>query len=259
MNTTTVSVRGGAFSTECIEAGSGSPLLLLHGWNGVIPDTMIQGLARTHRVIAPLIPGYGNSTGDEHLNDFVDLIYWGLDFMDAEGLKDVPIVAHSLGAMLAAELAAAQPDRISKLVLIAPFGLWNEQHPVVDFFVESPAGLAAAMYANPASDAAQAAASVPQDDAGRVAFYYERAKSLRIAAKYLWPIPNRGLARRSHRISAPTLLVWGEQDRICPPALASDFQAAIKNTSVAIIPGAGHLPGAEQPQALLSVINGFLA
>ena len=115
------------------------------------------------------------------------------------------------------------------------------------------------MYANPASDAAQAAASVPQDDAGRVAFYYERAKSLRIAAKYLWPIPNRGLARRSHRISAPTLLVWGEQDRICPPALASDFQAAIKNTSVAIIPGAGHLPGAEPPQALLPFINGFLA
>jgi pimeloyl-ACP methyl ester carboxylesterase len=259
METKTVSVRGGAFQTELIEAGSGTPLLFLHGWQGLTFDPLLEGLSASHRVIAPKLPGYGESTGDEHLVDFFDLIYYHLDLLDALGLREVPVVAHSLGAMIAAELAAVQPERISKLVLIAPFGLWNEEHPVIDFFVERPEALAAAMYADPSSEIAKAAATVPEDDAGRVAFFLERAKSLRIAAKYLWPIPNRGLAKRAHRISAPTLLIWGEKDGICPPALAEDFKAVIRDARAEIIPGAGHLPGAEQPAKTLAVVEKFLA
>ena len=55
-------------------------------------------------------------------------------------------------------------------------------------------------------------------------FMLERAKSLATTAKYVWPIPNRGLGKRLHRVSAPTLLVWGERDGMVPPAYAEDFR-----------------------------------
>jgi pimeloyl-ACP methyl ester carboxylesterase len=258
METRTVAVNGGAFNTEVVEAGSGPPLLLLHGWQGLVWNGFIEGLAASYRVIAPKLPGYGESTGDDNLTDFVDLLYYHLDLLDELGLENVPVVSHSLGAMVAAELAAMQPRRFSKLVLSAPFGIWNPDHPVTDFFIERPDALAAAMYADPTSDIAKQAATVPEDDAGRVAFFLERAKSLRIAAKWLWPIPNRGLAKRAHRISAPTLLLWGEGDGICPPALAEDFKAVIPHARVEIIAGAGHLPGSEQPEKTLEVVQRFL-
>jgi len=258
METKSVAVRGGLFNAEVVEAGTGSPLLLLHGWQGLTWNPFFEGLSKQYRVIAPKLPGYGDSTGDDELTDFFDLTYYHLDLLDELGLDNVPILGHSLGGMLGAELAAVQPKRFSKLVLSAPFGLWNDERPVIDFFVEKPDSLAAATYADPSSDVAKTASAVPEDDAGRVAFYLERAKSLRIAAKYLWPIPNRGLSKRAHRISAPTLLVWGEKDGICPPSLAEDWKAVIPHAQVATIAGAGHLPGAEQPEATLKVVTDFL-
>jgi pimeloyl-ACP methyl ester carboxylesterase len=258
METKFVPVDDGKFNTEILEGGSGSPLLLMHGWTGIPGGPFLDELAKKHRVIAPRIPGFGESSGDDHLTDFFDLLYYHLDLLDALDLRGVPVIAHSLGAMIAAEIAAMQPDRFSKLILVAPFGIWNEAHPVLDFFIETPQALSAAMYANPDSDAAKAAATIPDDEAGRVAFFLERAKSLRIAAKYLWPIPNRGLSKRAHRISTPTLLIWGENDGISPPELAKDFQAAIKGSKVEIIPGAGHLPGVEKPQEMLKAVEAFI-
>lgn len=255
-----VAVRGGMFLTEVHEAGSGPPLLFLHGVRGVPTDApFLARLAQQYRVIAPVLPGYGESTGAEHLRDLHDLIYYELDFLDTLGLRHLPLVGHSLGGMVAAELAAVQPDRFSALVLIAPFGLWNPAYPVADFFAMSPEQLAAATYHDPQSPAAQAAAHTPADQEGYIAFMLDRAKALATAAKYLWPIPNRGLAGRLHRVAAPTLLVWGESDRIVPPRYAQDFQAKIATAQVTIIPAAGHLPHLEQPERTTEVVLRFLA
>lgn len=255
-----VAVRGGMFQTEVIEDGDGPPLLFLHGVQNVQPgDPLIARLARTHRVIAPRLPGFGESSGTEHLLDLHDLLYYELDLLDTLGLRNLPVAGHSLGAMIAAELAALQPERFSSLTLIAPFGLWNAEYPVADFFTMAPAPLAAATYHDPESPAAQSAARPPEDNEAYIAFMLDRAKSLATAAKYLWPIPNRGLAKRLHRVAAPTLLVWGESDRIVPPRYAADFQAAIANARVAIIPQAGHLPQVEQPDQLAETIQTFIA
>ena len=243
-----VAVRDGMFTTEVFEDGSGPPLLFLHGVNNVQPgDPFLARLAQRYRVIAPRLPGFGESRGGEHLLDIHDLIYYGLDLLDTLGLRGLPVIGHSLGGMIAAELAAVQPERVSRLVLIAPFGLWNPAYPVADFFAMAPAQLAAATYHDPASPAAQAAARPPEDNEAYIAFMLDRAKSLATSAKYLWPIPNRGLSKRLHRIAAPTLLVWGESDGIVPPRYADDFQAAITNATVKIIREAGHLPQVEQP------------
>jgi pimeloyl-ACP methyl ester carboxylesterase len=255
-----IPVRNGMFETEVIEDGSGPPLLLLHGVNGVRPgDPFLARLAERHRVIAPVLPGFGDSSGTEHLLDLHDLLYYELDLLDTLGLRGLPVVGHSLGAMVAAELAAVQPDRIRALALIAPMGLWNPEYPVADFFAMSPAQLAAATYHDPESAVAQAARRPPEDNEAYIAFMLDRAKALATAAKYLWPIPNRGLAKRLHRVSAPTLLVWGESDRIVPPRYADDFRAAIAGARVEVIPEAGHLPQVEQPDRLAEAIEQFLS
>jgi len=258
MEEKTVAVRGGDFQTQVLEAGTGDPLLFLHGSTDLQPNPFLDALAARYRVVAPRHPGYGKSTGSEQLLDIHDLIYYYLDFLDAEGLRGLPLIGHSLGAMFAAELAAVQPDRFSKLVLIAPFGLWNPEYPVADFFAMTPRQLAPAMYYDAESPAAAAAAAVPSESDGYIHFMVERAKSMATAAKYLWPIPNRGLAKRLHRVSAPTLLVWGESDAVSPPRYARDFQAAIAGATVATIPNAAHMPQVEQPAALADVVLRFL-
>jgi pimeloyl-ACP methyl ester carboxylesterase len=259
MRSQQIVVREGAFDTEVWEAGEGDPLLYLHGEGRPAWSPFLDALAERRHLIAPLHPGYGGSTGTEHLQDLPDLIYYELDFLDRLGLKGLPLVGHGLGGMIAAELAAVQPDRFSALVLIAPMGLWLPDDPVRDFFATPPAELAAMLYHDPSSPAAQAAARVPTEGDEMIQYHVERAKSMATAAKYLWPIPNRGLAKRTHRIAAPTLIVWGADDKIASPRYAEAFAAQIKGARVEIAQEAGHLPHEEQPARLAELVSSFLA
>jgi len=188
-----------------------------------------------------------------------DLVYYYLDFLDRLGLKGLPLVGHGLGGMIAAELAAVQPDRFTALALVAPLGLWIQDDPVTDFFATPPAELAALLYHDPSSSAAQAAATVPTEGDEMIEYHVERAKSLATAAKYLWPIPNRGLAKRVHRISAPTLIVWGASDKIASPRYAEAFGQQVKGSRVEIISEAGHLPHEEQPARVAEMVTAFLS
>ena len=255
----TVPVDGGRFNTEVIETGNGSPLLFLHGTFGLEADRFLDRLGERFRVVAPRHPGYGSSSGSEQLLDIHDLIYYYLDFLDAEGLRGVPLVGHSLGAMFAAELAAVQPERFTKLVLMDAFGLWNAEYPVADFFAMMPRELAETLYHDPESPTAQAASMPPEENEAFIASMLERAKSLATAAKYLWPIPNRVLSKRLHRIAAPTLLIWGESDKLVPPQYGKDFQAGIKGARLELIKDAGHLPQVEQPEQTAETVLAFLA
>jgi pimeloyl-ACP methyl ester carboxylesterase len=259
MPSRTVSIRNGQFEADVLEAGSGDPLVYLHGIGGLRDDDpLVAALAEAgHRVIAPRHPGFGDSTGDEHLVDQSDLLYYYLDLLDELGVRDVPLVGHSLGGMFAAELAALQPERYTKVVLIAPFGLWDPENPVLDFFVASPAEQAAALFHDPQSDAAKKALPEPQNE-GDVAVLLERVKAQRVAAKYLWPIPNRGLSKRLHRLRMPVEIIWGENDGIIPPSYAKDFQARLPKASVTTVPNAGHMVVTEQPQQVASAIGSFL-
>jgi pimeloyl-ACP methyl ester carboxylesterase len=160
--------------------------------------------------------------------------------------------------MIAAELAAMQPDRFDRLVLIAPLGLWDPTYPVLDFFAADPADLGRALYHDPESPVARAARDVPRDGDPYIQFMLDRAKSLATAAKYLWPIPNRGLGKRIHRVTMPTLLVWGASDGVCPPRYGEDFHRLIPGSELAILERAGHLPQVERPDELGRVVSPFL-
>jgi pimeloyl-ACP methyl ester carboxylesterase len=258
METRTVSVRGGQFHIPVLEGGSGAAVLFLHGTNGLQPDRFLNLLSDRFHVIAPTHPGFGEATGSQHLLDLWDLLIYYLDFLDQEGLRNLPVVAHSLGAMVALELAALQPERFTRLALIAPLGLWNPEHPVADIFAMTPSELAALTYCDPHSEIARAAAQVPHEPDAFVQYMLERAKAMSTSAKYLFPIPNRGLHKRLHRVRVPVQLVWGECDRIVPPAYAEDFRRYLPQAEVAVLPRAGYLPQEEQPEALAETVTAFL-
>ncbi|MBV8089559.1 MAG: alpha/beta fold hydrolase, partial [Alphaproteobacteria bacterium] len=112
------------------ESGSGTPLLFLHSAGGLTEDSpFIAALARRWHVFAPLLPGYGDSEGAESLRDMLGVTLHSFDVIEVLGLDRPILVGHSLGGMIAAEMAAVAPREVERLGLIAPAGLWLDDHP----------------------------------------------------------------------------------------------------------------------------------
>lgn len=242
-------------SIEVLEAGTGAPLLFLHGtggiaaWAGALPL-----LAREYHVYAPLLPGFGQSTGLEYLEDQFDLFLHGFDVMEALGLERPYVVGESLGGWMAAEMAALRPRTIGRLALAAPVGLWRDEAPVVDIFGYMPHELVPYLFHDQTCPAAQQMMWLTtlfsdKDDrsAEQVEMLIAMARGFRTAAKFLFPIPENGLERRLWRITAPTLVVWGEQDRFIAPSYAEIFRQKIAAAEVVKLPNTGHLLGLESP------------
>ena len=254
----------GNFNIELFEKGKGSPLVFLHGFVGTEWNDCLEQLSKDFHVLAPRTPGFGESTDTDDLTELHDLLYVFLDTLDALGVKNAPLVGHSLGGMFAAELAAMQPERFSHLVLLSPFGLFEVDDPVPDFFTFRPAELAKALYSDPNSEQAKSQHSGPgaltsdPDPDQLIDFQIERAKALGQTAKWLWPIPDRGLNRRLHRIQCPTLILWGEKDGIVPPSYAERFHAHIKNSTVETVADAAHQIPVDQPKAVADRIKAFV-
>jgi pimeloyl-ACP methyl ester carboxylesterase len=258
MELSKVGVQDGAFEVEVRQSGGGPDVLWLHGEAGPVWGDFHDALAQHRHVLAPTHPGYGASTGGDKLDNIHDAIYFYLDLLDALHLRQLALIGHGLGGMFAAELAAVQPDRFSHLALVDPFGLWLEEVPTLDYFVLPPAELAAALYHDQASPAAQATAKAPEGQEALVAYMLERAQSMAAAARFLWPIPDRGSSKRLHRVKAPTLIVWGQSDRVLPAAYGAEWQRRIAGSRLVIRQDAGHLPHVEEPAAVADLVNAFL-
>jgi pimeloyl-ACP methyl ester carboxylesterase len=254
-----VSVRKGSFQTCVRSAGQGDPLLFLHSAGGLHGwPPFLERLAQTFRVIAPEHPGFGRSEGLEHLDDVIDLALYYTEFLDAMGLDQPHIVAHGLGGMIAAEVAAIVPDRISKLVLVAPLGLWLDEHPVMDFFASTPEELAAAIFHDPGAAVAKELMALPTDPDAQLEAILERTQNLSAAGKFLWPIPDKGLKKRLHRISAPTQLLWGASDRLVPPLYGKEFLKHLERARLTVFKGASHMLPFEQADEFVAVVTDFL-
>jgi pimeloyl-ACP methyl ester carboxylesterase len=241
---------------EVLEAGSGMPLVFLHGargipqWDGVLPI-----LASRFHVHAPLLPGYGTSVGLDALEDHFDLFFHCFDVIDALGIERPYVVGESMGGWIAAEIAALRPREIGRLALAAPLGLWRDDAPVVDLFGYTTKELVPFLFHDVACPAAQQMLGVgallsDKDDRteAQVEFLLAIGRGFKTAAKFLFPIPDRGLERRLHRITAPTLVVWGAEDRLVQPSYASLFVEGIREARLELVPNAGHLIGLEQAE-----------
>lgn len=255
----TVSVRNGLFDIKVRTDGRGAPLLFLHGAGGLRDrEPFLADLATAFTVYAPAHPGFETSTGLEHIDDVLDMVVYYNDLLDALHLDAVHVVGHSLGGMIAAELAALSPQRVRKLVLVSAVGLWLEHQPVADFFAMTPEQLGGALWHDPTSEVAKAMMAMPQDEKAQLEAYLIRMQHLSTAGKFLWPIPDKGLKKRIHRIAAPTLVLWGQSDGLVPVVYAHEFQKRIAGARITILPRCGHLPMYEDPAGFASAVTGFL-
>jgi pimeloyl-ACP methyl ester carboxylesterase len=253
-----VELRDGALTFRVLSAGRGAPVIYFHsfhergGWS-----PFLERLAGEFTVFAPFHPGVQGSTGVEALDDVLDLVLAYDELVERLELDGPALVGHFFGGMVAAELAAMFPARARRLVLISPLGLWRDDAPPADVVILPPEELTPLLWADPGSPVARGWAAWPEDEAAATAAHIESIQRRAAMAKFVWPIPDKGVRKRLHRVAAPTLVLWGERDRANPLIYAEEWQRRIKGAAVRLLPG-GHMVPHEAPEATAAAIAEFL-
>jgi pimeloyl-ACP methyl ester carboxylesterase len=222
-------------------AGAGPPLVLVHGLSasGRWWARNVPALAKCFRVYAVDLLGFGHSRGGRQfvLREAAERL---AEWMDALSITRVNLVGHSMGGLITADLAADFPERVDRLVLVAPaafspgpdygrhlIGLlrWLRYAPL-SFL---PVLLTDAWRAGPITIARAARELLATDVGPKLA-----------------------------RVTAPTLIVWGEHDSVVPPEVGGRLQASLPSAKLEVIPGAAHNPMWDQPEVFNRLVLAFL-
>jgi pimeloyl-ACP methyl ester carboxylesterase len=241
--------------------GTGPALVYFHGPWGLTWGAFLDALAERFTVYAPEHPGT--------TPDLPDVIYeidtlWDLalcydELLEQLGLFEVALAGHSFGAMVACEVAAQRPARVRRMALLDPIGLWRDDAPVINWMLLGPPELPDHVFRDPAGAAAKALFALPDDPEASAQARTRLTWAMGSTGKFIWPIPDKGLKKRIHRIAEiPTLLVWGEDDRLVPRVYAEDFARRLRRTRTEVVKAAGHAPQLEQPEATARLVETFL-
>jgi len=248
--------RIGGLEIEYLDKGSGPVVLYLHSSEGADPDSkLIEKLAETHRVVMASHPGFGISETAPTFSAVDDLSYFYLDLLESLDLRDVTVVGSSLGGWLAVELATKASDRIARLVLDNPLGLRFSSRTERDFpdiFQDLPSEWTEYFLAGaPADDRDWPSASADVALRG--------ARNREMFVKLAWSpyLHSKKLAGRVHRATMPTLVLWGDQDKLASRAYADAYVAALPNAELKVISGAGHFAFLDQPDAVAEAVRAF--
>ncbi|MDB5567479.1 MAG: alpha/beta hydrolase [Tardiphaga sp.] len=246
-------IRINGISTVVYSAGTGEPLVYLHGSGTFTGFGFAQQWIKTHRVIIPYHPGYGESGDDSRIESIHDYVLHYLDLFDALGLERINLVGSSLGGWIASEIAIVQPQRLSRLVLVSPGGLMIKGMPSTDLFSVPPKDLAGYLVVDPAV----LAPFMPEGH--DIEFMTLRYRETTSSARLIWERPgNPKLDQWLHRVAVSTLLLWGEGDRVKPLAQADTWLRLLPHARLEVMKGVGHLPLDEQPAAAAEIVLNFL-
>ena len=240
------------------ERGRGEALGVLAGMGGLGTWTpFLERLSRERRVVVPSLPGFpGGGTGHHKLDDLLDWIHVTLDLLDSAGLAGADLVGHGPGGLLAAEIAALSRGMVRRLVLIAPFGLFDPSEPVADCFARRASQIPSLFSTHPDVFERDLACPPGEDE---VEWQITKLRASEAAARLLWPIGDLGLQKRLRRIVSPTLLLWGSEDRVVPASYAKRFADAMgRRPETYAIEGAGHRVDLDAPEAAADAILSFL-
>jgi len=244
----------GGVRTVVYSAGRGEPVVYLHGggtWHGF---EFARDWLDRFRVVVPYHPGYGESADDPTIDSVHDYVLHYLELFDRLGLKRTNLVGASLGGRIAAEFAVSHAHRLTRLALVSPAGIAAADLPMPDFARIPPAEL-------PAYFAWNRDFIRPwwpdEPDAEFLAARAREGAALRQVTR-AGSINSERLGRWLHRVTLPTLVVWGRDDRILPAGLAPLWAQRLPNATVRIIEQAGHLLLDESPVAR-RVVAEFLA
>jgi len=257
----TVPIKQCNFEAKVKVAGSGPPFLYLHAAGGPIWDPFVEWLTESYTVYAPHHPGTGETARESiyAVESLWDLVLIYDELLDALDLSSVPVAGTSFGGMMACEIAAHRPERVSKMILLDPVGLWRDDAPVAPYMLMPPDRLVATLYKDLSSEPVKKALEMPDDPDAVATITADLVWALGATGKFVWPIPDKGLKKRIHRIKADTLIVWGEDDALISSVYAAEFASRIANSRVEIIKDCGHVPQVERLEILKPLVANFLA
>ncbi|HEV7886203.1 MAG TPA: alpha/beta hydrolase [Acidimicrobiales bacterium] len=251
-------------------AAGAVPLVYLHSAQGESNGlVLLERLADSFDTVAPVFPGFGESEGIDEIDDVEDAVFHLLDLFDQMGLGAAPvnIVGLSLGGWLAAEIATRYPERIGRLVLVNPAGLYIQGHEIKEIFGRDLDELALELFADQSHPVAvlmhQMASLATSTQGPDIPFEMLRPllQSQAATAKLGWDpyLHNPKLQRRLYRVTAPTLIVHGAQDGLIPRAHAEAYAEGIADARLVDVEGAAHMLPLEKPDELAALVREFVA
>ncbi len=247
--------RVGTIEADLLTEGDGQRLLFLHGAAGVPPwNKFFELLAAKFQVLLPQHPGFGTDQFASRIRNIADLAMYYLDYLDGMPGGTVHLVGHSLGGWVAAELATRNCSRLASLTLIAPAGLRVKGIASGDNFIWSPEELTRNLYHDQKLAEEVLSKPVTGEEADRQ--LTNRFMAARLAWEPRWFSP--GLERWLHRIRVPSLLIWGNDDKLLPCAYAATWEQHIAGLKTRQITGCGHLPHIERAAETADCVLRFL-
>lgn len=237
-------------------SGEGETLLLLHGIDGRTAwDGMFLSLAKHYDVILPDHPGFASSGSAEWIDSVTDLALFYLDFLDELEIESCHVAGHCLGGWLAAEISVMQPKRVKKLILCSAAGIRVDETPMGDPFLWNPSETIRNLFVR--EDIRESMQAAPQNESDLETMLKARQTSARLA--WYPRFHNPSLKKWLHRLTMPTLIQWGDSDRVFPEAYARAFHKMIPRSQLEVYPDCGHMPMREAPELFLQHMSTFLA
>ncbi len=237
-------------------AGAGRPLLFLdseesHGESGPFLDA----LAENFDVIAPDHPGFGASDTPDWFKGVGDIVYFYLDFMRALDLKGVHLAGASLGGWIAAEIAVRDSSSLASVHLLAPMGARLKGTPFGEIFMWTPEENLRNRFHDEALVGRLLARLRARTHEEATAYLRDRYATARLG----WHprLYNPELQRWLHRVDKPLQLLWGDEDKVVPLALANVWREAIPGARLSTFERCGHLPHVERATDVAGMITSF--
>jgi pimeloyl-ACP methyl ester carboxylesterase len=248
----------GGRSTVIRHAGEGVPFVYLHSTVGESSTwfPFYQAWAKHFRVLVPTHPGFGKSGGFEQIDTVEDMAFHYLELFDALGLDEVILGGVSLGGWIAAEFAVRWPERVKRLWLADAPGLWVDEQPLPDLFriMQDPQDARPYLFHDPNCFMAELFFQGGGDDQQLLTVY----QNLTVLARLVWERPyDPKLAGRLHRVQCPTLLLWGANDRLVPPAYGEAYRKHLPHAEWKPIAKCGHLPMFECESEFVEAVTTF--
>lgn len=240
--------------------GKGKPPILflqaLEGW--IRDETFSEQLAEDHEILLPQHPGFGHSEFPQEFRNVGDFAYFYLTMLAEMNLEDVILIGSSFGGWIAAEMAVRSTERLSRLILVDSFGVRVSNDPakrdVADIYSMSQAEVAANFYHDP--DANRRDVTQLPD---HVLLAMARSRESMCFLGWEPYMNNPSLKRWLRRIDIPTLVLWGESDRVVTPDYGKGLAKLIPGAKFEAIGKAGHYPHIEKPDEFVAAVNRFLA